>query len=113
MSVDFYKEFGELGYLANYSNHGFYEDGVFYKTVEHYYQAKKYDNPTIIKKILEADTPKEASIIDQCRLFLILMSLNLFSKSASLPFGDILTTLVAFFAISSIFNASIFIFLRF
>ena len=60
MSVDFYKEFGELGYLANYSNHGFYEDGVFYKTVEHYYQAKKYDNPTIIKKILEADTPKEA-----------------------------------------------------
>ena len=41
MSVDFYKEFGELGYLAIYSNHGFYEDGVFYKTVEHYYQAKK------------------------------------------------------------------------
>ena len=67
MSVDFYKEFGELGYLDNYSKHGFYEDGVFYKTVEHYYQAKKYDNPTIIKKILEADTPKEASIIGRDR----------------------------------------------
>ena len=67
MSVDFYKEFGELGYLANYSNHGFYEDGVFYKTVEHYYQAKKYDNPTIIKKILDADTPKEASTIGRDR----------------------------------------------
>ena len=26
MSIDFYKEFGELGYLANYSNHGFYKD---------------------------------------------------------------------------------------
>ena len=63
MSVDFYKEFGDLGYLGNYSNHGFYKDDVFYKTVEHYYQSKKFDNKQIIEKILNCDTPKEASNI--------------------------------------------------
>ena len=29
--IEFYKEFGELGYLANYSNHGFTKDEVFIK----------------------------------------------------------------------------------
>ena len=27
--IEFYKEFGELGYLANYSNHGFTKNGIF------------------------------------------------------------------------------------
>lgn len=67
MSVDFYKEFGDLGYLANYSNHGFYKDGIYYKTVEHYYQSKKFDNKELIKKIIECDTPKEASTIGRDR----------------------------------------------
>ncbi len=66
-SVDFYKEFGELGYLANYSNHGFYDQGVFYKTVEHYYQAHKFDNSDIQKKIINSETPKEASNIGRDR----------------------------------------------
>ena len=42
--IDFYKEFGNLGYLANYSHHGFYKDGIFYKTAEHYYQASKFND---------------------------------------------------------------------
>ena len=67
MSVDFYKEFGDLGYLANYSNHGFYKDGIYYKTVEHYYQSKKFDNKEIIEKIINSDTPKEASTIGRDR----------------------------------------------
>ena len=67
MAIEFYKEFGDLGYLASYSNHGFYIDDVFYKTVEHYYQAKKFDNKEIINKILNCDTPKEASIIGRDR----------------------------------------------
>ena len=67
MSLDFYKEFGELGYLANYSNHGFKKDGVYYKTVEHYYQSKKFDNKELIEKIINCDTPKEASNIGRDR----------------------------------------------
>ena len=42
MSIDFYNEHGPLGYLANYSNHCFIKDGVYYKTAEHYYQASKF-----------------------------------------------------------------------
>ena len=67
MSVDFYKEFGPLGYLANYSNHGFYKNGIYYKTVEHYYQSEKFDNKEIKEKIINATTPKEASNIGRDR----------------------------------------------
>ena len=65
--IEFYKEFGELGYLANYSNHGFTKNGVFYKTVEHYYQSEKFSDPEIKNKIINADTPKEASNIGRDR----------------------------------------------
>lgn len=65
--VDFYKEFGPLGYLANYSNHGFYKNGIYYKTVEHYYQSEKFDNIEIKNKIINAETPKEASNIGRDR----------------------------------------------
>ena len=67
MSIDFYKEYGELGYLANYSNHGFYKDNIYYKTAEHYYQANKFDDINIRNKIINAKTPKEASNIGRDR----------------------------------------------
>lgn len=67
MAVEFYKEFGDLGYLANYSDHGFTVDGVHYKTVEHFYQASKFDDPKIRERILECETPKEASVIGRDR----------------------------------------------
>ena len=67
MSIDFYKEFGPLGYLANYSNHGFTKDGTYYKTAEHFYQASKFDNKKIIDKIINCETPKEASVIGRDR----------------------------------------------
>ncbi len=60
MSIDFYKEFGPLGYLANYSNHGFTKDGTYYKTAEHFYQASKFDNKKVIDKIINCETQKEA-----------------------------------------------------
>ena len=67
MAIEFYKEFGELGYLANYSNHGFTKNGIFYKTVEHYYQSEKFNNLEIKNKIIDAPTPKEASNIGRDR----------------------------------------------
>ena len=63
MSVDFYREEGELGYLANYSNYGFTVDGVYYPTAEHFYQASKFDNPEIIQKILSCKTAREAASV--------------------------------------------------
>ena len=67
MAIEFYKEFGDFGYLANYSNHGFTVDGVYYPTVEHYYQASKFQDKKIIQKILKCKSPKEASIIGRDR----------------------------------------------
>ena len=61
MAIEFYREEGELGYLANYSNYGFTVDGIYYPTAEHFYQASKFDNPEIIEKILACKTPREAA----------------------------------------------------
>ena len=67
MAIEFYKEHGPLGFLATYSNYGFYVDGVYYPTVEHYYQSEKFDDNDIKMKIISCDTPKEASNIGRDR----------------------------------------------
>lgn len=67
MAIKFYKQYGPLGYLATYSEHGFFVDGIYYKTSEHYYQSKKFDDPLLSKKVIEAKTPKEASNIGRDR----------------------------------------------
>lgn len=63
MAIYFYKENGEWGFLASYSLHGFEKDGIYWKTVEHYYQAQKFYDDDVKYLIINADTPKEASRI--------------------------------------------------
>ena len=63
MSIYFYKEFGELGYLANYAEYSFIVDGVLYKTAEHYYQSKKFFDVDIVNKIINAKDAYEAAAI--------------------------------------------------
>ncbi len=67
MAIYFYKEFGPLGYLANYSDHGFYKDGKYWPTAEHYFQAQKFFDEEIKERIRLAKTPKEASTIGRDR----------------------------------------------
>ncbi len=67
--IRFYKEFGPLGYLATYSNHGFYKDNIYWKTSEHYYQAHKFLDPAVRQLIVDAPTPKEASNIGRNRMY--------------------------------------------
>lgn len=67
--IRFYKEFGPLGYLATYSNHGFYKDNIYWKTSEHYYQAQKFSDPAARQLIIDAPTPKEASNIGRNRMY--------------------------------------------
>lgn len=71
MAIYFYKEFGELGYLASYSDYGFLKDGVYWKTIEHYYQAHKFEDQKVIDKIIDAETPKIASEIGRDRKYAI------------------------------------------
>lgn len=66
-TIRFYKEFGEYSYLATYSNHGFWKDGIYWKTSEHYYQAQKFLEPKTRMKIASAETPKIASKIGRDR----------------------------------------------
>ncbi len=67
--IRFYKEYGELGYLATYSNHGFYKDNIYWKTSEHYYQAQKFSDSNVKKLIIDALTPKDASNIGRNRSY--------------------------------------------
>lgn len=67
MAIYFYKQYGELGYLANYSSHGFEIDGKYWPTVEHYYQAQKFESEELQEKIRLAETPKIASTIGRDR----------------------------------------------
>lgn len=67
MPIYFYKEFGPLGYLASYSQDGFYCNGVYYQTTEHFFQAQKFDDEIIKKQIIKAKYPKIASEIGRKR----------------------------------------------
>lgn len=67
MAIEFYKEFGEYGYLANYSDYGFIKNNIYYRTAEHYYQSLKFDDKKIQNKIIAVKTPKEASTIGRDR----------------------------------------------
>lgn len=67
MAIYFYKQYGPLGYLANYSDHGFVKDGKYWPTAEHYFQAQKFFDETIQERIRLAETPKEASTIGRDR----------------------------------------------
>lgn len=71
MAIYFYKEFGDLGYLATYSQHGFIKDGIYWKTVEHYYQANKFVEDEVRNLVINAETPKMASAIGRNRNYKI------------------------------------------
>lgn len=69
MAIYFYKQYGPLGYLATYSEHGFVKNGIYWKTSEHYYQAQKFDDDKVRQMIINAETPKIASTIGRDKQF--------------------------------------------
>ncbi len=46
--------------FSSFSNHGFYLDDKDWLTVEHYFQAKKFENDVVQNMICKAKTPTEA-----------------------------------------------------
>lgn len=48
---------GEYSFLSNFSSYGFELEGVYYKTVEHYFQAQKCVNKKEFQQIVNAETP--------------------------------------------------------
>lgn len=53
--------------LSNFSPPGFEADGFFWPTVEHYFQAQKFESPEMQQKIQRAATPKDARTLGQNR----------------------------------------------
>jgi ribA/ribD-fused uncharacterized protein len=53
--------------LSNFSPHGFEEDGLYWPTVEHYFQAQKFNDSQYRERIRNSRSPKDAKSLGQSR----------------------------------------------
>lgn len=53
--------------LSNFAPPGIEAQGVYWSTVEHYFQAQKFSEPAAKERIRRAATPKEARALGQSR----------------------------------------------
>jgi hypothetical protein len=67
MTIYFYSTTDEYGFLSNFSRHGFGLDGQYWLTVEHYFQAQKFDDAAHRERIPLAKAPKDAKKLGQSR----------------------------------------------
>lgn len=71
MAIYFYRVNEKpYGCFSNFSGHGFELDGLWWPTVEHYYQAQKCAGTSYIDAVRRARTPMQAKIVgnDRSRL---------------------------------------------
>jgi N-glycosidase YbiA len=69
MTIYFYKVWQPFGCFSNFSPHGIEIHGIYWSTVEHYYQAQKFVgsvDAVIIPVIRAATTPEEAAALGRC-----------------------------------------------
>lgn len=55
------------GCFSNFSRHGIAMDGVWWPTVEHYFQAQKFAGTPYDERIRQAATPKQAAALGRSR----------------------------------------------
>jgi N-glycosidase YbiA len=68
--IYFYSRTDAFHEFSNFAPFGFVEDGVYWRTVEHYFQAQKFpgaENAVYREKIRTAKSPKEAKAMGQIR----------------------------------------------
>lgn len=66
-AIYFYAQNEAYGEFSNFADFGIEMEGQFYPTIEHYYQAQKFDNEVYQEKIRQATTPKEAADLGKTR----------------------------------------------
>lgn len=72
MPIKFYSKTQENAYLSNFSPHGFVLDGLYWPTVEHYFQAMKFpSHPDYQEKIRQAKSPGQAKTLGRSRAITI------------------------------------------
>lgn len=59
--IRFYKTNGPYGFFSNFSSHPIFISEAVWPTVEHYFQAEKFDNLELKIKIKSLDSPMEAA----------------------------------------------------
>jgi hypothetical protein len=67
MPIYFHSTADRYGWLSNFSSHGFGLDGKYWPTVEHYFQAQKFEDGQCREKIRRARNPKEAKRLGRSR----------------------------------------------
>ncbi|MGA7937648.1 MAG: NADAR family protein [Kovacikia sp.] len=55
------------GYFSNFSPHGFMQDGLWWATSEHYFQAQKFAGTPYVEKVCSAKSPREAADLGRDR----------------------------------------------
>lgn len=63
MTIYFYTKIDEYGDFSNFANYGIMMNDKWWATVEHYYQAMKFEDQAYQEKIRMAYTPKKAKAI--------------------------------------------------
>lgn len=67
MTIWFYGQTDAYAEFSNFSPHGIQMEGVWWTTVEHYFQAQKFVDPNYRVRIAKASTPKMAKSMGQSR----------------------------------------------
>jgi ribA/ribD-fused uncharacterized protein len=68
MTIFFYSSHEEpYGCFSNFSRHGIEMDGIWWPTVEHYFQAQKFAGHAYAEQIQHAFTPKQAAEMGRSR----------------------------------------------
>ena len=67
MAIRFYSKNEAFSELSNFSPHGIEMDGLWYPTIEHYFQAQKFHDAEYREKIRTAHTPKDTKTLGRSR----------------------------------------------
>jgi ribA/ribD-fused uncharacterized protein len=66
-AIYFYSSNDEYGEFSNFSPNGINIEGLYYPTIEHYFQSQKFVDSKYSEKIRTVNTPKEASDLGKSR----------------------------------------------
>lgn len=67
MTIKFYKVNDKYGEFSNFSPYEVHVLGTTWKTSEHYFQARKFQDSNLVIKVMDASTPMEAANIGRDR----------------------------------------------
>lgn len=65
--IFFYRTNEEYGIFSNFHRYGFWENGIRWRTVEHYFQAQKFLNTDIQRQIRDCFKASEAAELGRSR----------------------------------------------